>query len=70
MASRRGKCQYVWWWRSWLRHPWRVYYNGGPLPDHGQWKGSIYRWRFRIGPLEVRRWGKERQHALVDGTTG
>lgn len=29
-----------------------------PYPEEGEKKGTIYSWRFGLGPIEVRKWGK------------
>jgi hypothetical protein len=44
--------QLVWW-----RDP-RDWYFGhiGPFPYDGPNRGAIFRWRFAVGPLEIRRW--------------
>jgi len=32
--------------------------NGGAFPLRGSSRGCIYRWRFRILGIEVRKWGR------------
>jgi hypothetical protein len=57
-----GTYQFVWWWR-WksLWPPMR--WPGVPMPDHGPacpHTGVVYEYRARrIGPLEIRKWGRE-----------
>lgn len=33
--------------------------NGGPYPLTGPMKGCIYKWRFRILGIEVRKWAPD-----------
>jgi hypothetical protein len=48
-AQPRG-VQLVWWWWPWQFGP------VGPYPFSGVHRGCIYRWRFCLGPVEIRRW--------------
>lgn len=58
-----GTLQFVWWWRwSSLWPPLRL--GAGPYPNHPEpcpARGAIYEWwGWRIGPLEIRKWGRVR----------
>ena len=43
--------QFVWWWDRFLLPK-----NLGPWPARSEIRGCVYKWRFVIGPLEIRRW--------------
>ncbi len=57
-----GALQFVWWWRWQSLCP-PVRWPGIPMPDHGPdcpVTGLIYEYRARrIGPLEIRKWGRK-----------
>jgi hypothetical protein len=51
-AERFG-IQLVWWDGLWFEI---TPSNGGSFPINGKHRGCIYRWRFRILGLEIRKW--------------
>lgn len=50
----RKDYQFVWHWDRW-----HLPHNAGPYPKSGRFAGTIYKWIFFIGPLEIRRWTDE-----------
>lgn len=51
LGTRIGRLHLVWHHNANMR--WQ---NIGPWPMHGERRGEVFRWRVRIGPLELRWW--------------
>ena len=51
--AKRKKYQFIW------HGDWNWPRNIGPFPPRGPMIGGIFKWRFVIGPLEVRRWSEK-----------